>query len=95
MQKSEVESLLAEKLGLTKIAARDLLNVILDQMTLEMSRGNRISLPGFGVFEVRAFAPRTGRNPQTGEPIEIPAGHNVQFKPGKGLKDLVAQSLAQ
>ena len=93
MQKSDVEALLAEQMGLTKVAARDLLNVILDQMTLEMSRGNRISLPGFGVFEVRPYAPRTGRNPQTGEAIEIPAGHNVQFKPGKSLKDRVSQSL--
>lgn len=90
MQKSEVEAALAEKLNITKTAARDLLNVILDQITLELSRGQRVSLPGFGVFETRAYGPRTGRNPQTGEPIDIPAGHNAHFKPGKGLKDAIS-----
>mgnify|MGYP005723527765 CR=1 FL=1 len=92
MQKTDLEAVLAEKLEISKTAARDVLNVILDQITLEMSRGQRVSLPGFGVFEVRAHGPRKGRNPQTGEPLEIPAGHNVNFKPGKALKDAVAQS---
>lgn len=90
MQKSELEAVLAEQLTISKTAARDVLNVILDQITLELSRGQRVSLPGFGVFEVRAYGPRTGRNPQTGEPIDIPAGHNAHFKPGKALKDAVA-----
>ncbi|NPU94784.1 MAG: HU family DNA-binding protein [Gammaproteobacteria bacterium] len=86
MQKTEVEAALAEQLGISKTAARDLLNVILDEVTLAMSRGQRLALPGFGVFEVRAYGPRKGRNPQTGEPLEIPAGHAVHFKPGKALK---------
>jgi len=90
MQKSEVEAVLAQQIGISKTAARDLLNVILDEITLAMSRGHRVALPGFGVFEVRAHGPRTGRNPQTGEPLEIPAGHNVHFKPGKALKESVA-----
>ncbi len=87
MQKSEVEASLAQQLDISKVKARDILNIILDQLTLEMSRGNRVSLPGFGVFEVRAYGPRQGRNPQTGEAISIPAGHNVLFKPGKALKE--------
>lgn len=87
MQKSDVEQALAEQLEISKAQARDILNVILDQITLEMSRGNRVSLPGFGIFEVRAHGPRSGRNPQTGEPLTIPAGHNVAFKPGKALKE--------
>lgn len=91
MQKTEVEAELAQKLDISKTAARDLLNIILDQITLEMSRGQRVSLPGFGIFEVRAHGPRKGRNPQTGEPLEIPAGHNVNFKPGKALKEAIAQ----
>ena len=90
MQKSEVEAALAEQLGVSKTAARDVLNVILDEITLAMSRGHRVALPGFGVFEVRAHGPRTGRNPQTGEPLEIPAGHNVHFKPGKALKESIS-----
>ena len=91
MRKTELEAALAQKLEISKAAARDLLNVILDQITLEMSRGHRVSLPGFGIFEVRAHGPRKGRNPQTGEPLEIPAGHNVHFKPGKALKESIAQ----
>lgn len=90
MQKSELEADLAVRLGISKDAARLLLNAILDQITLAMSRGQRIALPGFGVFEVRAHGPRKGRNPQTGEALEIPAGHNVHFKPGKALKDAIA-----
>lgn len=89
MQKTEVEATLAQQLGISKTAARDLLNVMLDQITLAMSRGHRVALPGFGVFEVRAHGPRKGRNPQTGEPLEIPAGHGVHFKPGKALKDSI------
>lgn len=91
MQKTEVEAALAQKLEISNTASRDILNIILDQITLEMSRGQRVSLPGFGVFEVRARGPRKGRNPQTGEPLEIPAGHNVAFKPGKALKEAVAE----
>lgn len=90
MQKSDVEAALAQQLGVSKTAARDLLNVMLDEITLAMSRGHRVALPGFGVFEVRAHGPRTGRNPQTGEPLEIPAGHNVHFKPGKALKESIS-----
>lgn len=87
MQKTEMEAVLAEKLAINKVTARDLLNVILDQITLEMSRGQRVSLLGFGTFEVRAHGPRNGRNPQTGDVIEIPAGHHVHFKPGKAFKE--------
>ena len=94
MQKTDLEAVLAEKLSISKSLARDLLNVILDQITLEMSRGQRVSLPGFGVFEVRAYGPRTGRNPQSGEPIDIPAGHNVHFKPGKAFKDKIAELIS-
>jgi len=89
MQKSELEAMLADKLELTKATSRDIVNAILEQITRELSRGQRVSLPGFGVFEVRAYAPRTGRNPQTGEAIEIPAGHTAHFKPGKALKDAI------
>ena len=89
MQKTDVEAALAEQLGISKTAARDLLNVMLDEITLAMSRGQRIALPGFGIFEVRAYGPRKGRNPQTGEPLDIPAGHAVHFKPGKALKDSI------
>lgn len=89
MQKSDVEAHLAVSLGISKVAARDLLNVILDEITLAMSQGHRVALPGFGIFEVRPYAPRKGRHPRTGEVLEIPAGHAVHFKPGKALKDQI------
>ncbi len=90
MQKSDVEAELANRLGISRDTARTLLNVILDEITLAMSRGHRVALPGFGIFEVRAHGPRRGRHPQTGEALEIPAGHSVHFKPGKALKDGIA-----
>lgn len=90
MQKSDIEAELANRLAISKTAARDLLNVILDEITLAMSRGQRVALPGFGIFEVRAHGPRVGRNPQTGEPLDIPSGHNVHFKPGKALKESIS-----
>lgn len=89
MQKTEVEAALAERLGISKPVARDLLNVVLDEITLALSRGQRVALPAWGVFEVRAHGPRKGRNPQTGETLEIPAGHAVHFRPGKALKDRI------
>jgi DNA-binding protein HU-alpha len=91
MIKTEVEKRLAEALTLKGDDARDLLNVILDEITLALSRKQRVALIGFGTFEVRQHAARQGRNPQTGEPMTIPASNGVHFKPGKALKDKIAQ----
>jgi DNA-binding protein HU-alpha len=91
MIKTEVEKRLADALSLKNDEARDLLNVILDEITLALSRKQRVSLIGFGSFEVREHQARQGRNPQTGEPMTIPASCGVLFKPGKGLKDKIPQ----
>lgn len=91
MIKTEVEKRLAEALSLKSDDARDLLNVILDEITLSLSRKQRVVLLGFGTFEVREHAPRKGRNPQTGEPITIPASNGVHFRPGKALKEQIPQ----
>lgn len=91
MIKTEVEKRLAEALSLKGDDARDLLNVILDEITLALSRKQRVALIGFGTFEVRQHAARQGRNPQTGEPMTIAASNGVHFKPGKALRDKIAQ----
>ena len=91
MIKTEVEKRLADALSLKNDEARDLLNVILDEITLALSRQQRVALIGFGTFEVREHKARQGRNPQTGEPMTIPASNGVHFKPGKALKDKIPQ----
>ena len=91
MIKTEVEKRLAEVLSLKNDEARDLLNVILDEITLALSRRQKVSLIGFGTFEVREHKARQGRNPQTGEAMTIPASLGVHFKPGKALKDKIPQ----
>ena len=92
MIKTDLEAQLAEQLALSKGDARDLLNVILDEITLALSRKDRVSFTGFGAFDVRPRAAREGRNPQTGEVIKIAASNGVHFKAGKVLKDAVAVS---
>ncbi|OUS24394.1 hypothetical protein A9Q99_24590 [Gammaproteobacteria bacterium 45_16_T64] len=92
MIKTDLEAQLAEQLSISKDDARDVLNVMLDEITLALSRNDRVSFIGFGSFDVRPRAARNGRNPQTGEPIVIPASNGVHFKPGKALKDAVIAS---
>ena len=63
----------------------------LDEITGSVSQGDDVALIGFGTFTVRERAARTGKNPQTGKPLQIPASKTVAFRPGKGLKDAVAK----
>jgi integration host factor alpha subunit len=89
MTKTEMEHQLAQSLGLPKERARELLNLVLDQLILALSRGERVTLIGFGTFEVRENASRSGRNPTTGEAIHIHASRRVLFRPGMKLKNRV------
>ncbi|GED23811.1 HU family DNA-binding protein [Halomonas sabkhae] len=91
MRKPELAAAIAERADLSKDKASQVLNVILDEITGSVSDGNDVSLIGFGTFTVRERASRTGKNPQTGESLTIPASKTVAFKPGKGLKDAVAK----
>lgn len=91
MRKPELASAIAERADLSKDKAGQVLNVILDEITGCVSKGQDVSLIGFGSFTVRERAARTGKNPQTGEPLSIPASKTVAFKPGKSLKDAVAK----
>lgn len=89
MNKQELVASVAEKAGLTKKDAEKALNAVVDSIKEALNKGDKVSLVGFGTFEVRDRAARSGRNPQTGAPIKIPAGKVPAFRPGKELKDSV------
>ncbi len=89
MTKSELVSKLAKVAGLTKAQAERALNGFMDIVKEELSKGGNITLVGFGTFEVVNRAGRKGRNPRTGEVIEIKPTKVPKFRPGKGLKEAV------
>lgn len=79
----------AAKTGLTKKQSGVALNAVIESIQDALANGDSVGLIGFGTFEVRKRAARSGRNPQTGEPIEISAKTVPAFKAGKKLKDAV------
>ena len=89
MNKTQLVSRLAQDTGMTKADADKALNGIIQIISEQMKSGDKIILTGFGTFSVGERAPRTGRNPQTGQPIDIPARRVAKFKAGKVLKDAV------
>lgn len=89
MNKSELISAVAEKTELSKKDATSAVDAVFEVITETLSKGEKVQLIGFGNFEVRARAARKGRNPQTGEEIDIPASYVPAFKPGKALKEAV------
>ena len=91
MTKTELIAITAEKAGMTKKDAEKAVSVALDAIAAELAAGNRVQLAGFGIFEAKTRAARTGRNPKTKETIEIPASTSVTFKASKTLKDAVSK----
>jgi DNA-binding protein HU-beta len=89
MNKSELIAAIAEKANLSKADAGRSLDALIKTIETKLKAGDSIALVGFGSFEVKARAARTGRNPQTGREITIAATNVPSFKPGKGLKDAV------
>lgn len=89
MNKNEFVAAIAEKSGLTKKDAEAALNAYTEVVTDTLKAGDSVQLIGFGTFEVRERAARQGRNPHTGEAIEIAAAKAPAFKPGKALKDAI------
>ena len=85
-----VNAIVAGNPSLTKKAAGEVLNTTLEAIGGALSKGDSVQLIGFGTFEVRAKAARTGRNPRTGEALKIAASKTVAFKVGKALKEKVA-----
>jgi len=87
MNKTELIESIAETADLSKAQAKLALDATLNAVTGALKSGDEVSLVGFGSFSVKDRAARTGRNPQTGAPIEISAAKIPGFKPGKALKD--------
>lgn len=91
MNKTELVASVAEKAELSKKDAEKAVAAMLDSVTDALKAGDKIALVGFGTFEVKERAARTGKNPRTGEPVKIAAARVPVFKAGKGLKDAVAK----
>ncbi len=89
MNKSELVEKMAQAAGITKSAADRALNGFTDAVTEALGQGDKVVLVGFGTFFTSERKARTGRNPQTGKPIEIPAKKVAKFKPGAKLADSV------
>lgn len=91
MNKVELVAAVAEKADLSKKDAEKAVAAVLDTVVAAVAKEDKVQLVGFGTFEVRARAARTGRNPQTKETITIPASKAPVFKAGKAFKDAVAK----
>ena len=91
MNKTELIAAVAEKAGLTKKDAERALNATFEAITESLVKGDKVSVSGFGIFEVKNREARVGRSPRTKETIEIPATRLPGFKASKTLKDTVAK----
>ena len=89
MNKAELIDAVAEAKDLSKAEAEKATNAVLDSIIDVLSKGDQVTLVGFGTFSVRDRAARAGRNPQTGETIQIKASKSPGFKAGKAFKDAV------
>lgn len=89
MNKSELIDAISEQSELTKTESKRALDAILQEITTSLSNGDDVVLVGFGTFATKDRAARNGRNPSTGEVIQIAASRAVSFKPGKALKESV------
>lgn len=89
MNKTELIDTVAANANLTKTDAGNAVDAVFDSITKTLADGDQVALVGFGTFSVSDRAARTGRNPRTGETINIAATRVPKFKAGKGLKDTV------
>ena len=89
LNKNDVVTVLAERADISKNTAGHVLDAFMDLVQTTLNKGDKITLVGFGTFAVKQRQSRTGRNPQTGQTIQIPAKNIPGFKPGKALKDAV------
>jgi DNA-binding protein HU-beta len=89
VNKAELIDAVAESADISKAAASRAVDGMVAAITGALQKGDQVSMVGFGTFSVKARAARTGRNPRTGETIQIAASNNPTFKAGKALKDAV------
>lgn len=90
MRKPELAAAVADRTGLTRDKASEVITAFTDQVSAAAARGEDVSLIGFGTFNIRSREARAGRNPQTGATIQIPASKTVGFKAGKNLKEAIS-----
>ena len=88
MNTSDLDPQISHELHTSKLAAAQLLDTVLDGIRKGLREEGTVTITGFGTFEVKNRKPRIGRNPHTGQPIQIEAGKRVGFRVGKGLKQL-------
>ena len=89
MNREDLVKLVCEKTGITKKAAQQAQKVVIEGFISALEKGDSVSLVGFGSFKVVERAAREGRNPSTGEKMQIPASKAVKFTPSKSLKERV------
>jgi integration host factor subunit beta len=95
MTKAELVDEVARVVQLTKKQAETIVNIVFDSIVESLRAGQKIELRGFGSFRLRSRKSRTGRNPKTGEKVEVPSKKIPYFKPGKELKELINRALTQ
>jgi DNA-binding protein HU-beta len=89
VNKNDLVAAVATNTGLSKADATRAVDEVFDVITKSLKQGDEVRLVGFGTFNVSARAATQGRNPRTGEAIQIPASKQPKFRAGKGLKDAV------
>jgi DNA-binding protein HU-beta len=89
MNKAELIDHLAAKVDITKVQAKNAMDILFATLEADLKKDGRASVAGFGTFTVTARAARTGRNPKTGEALKIKASKSVRFKPAPTLKEAV------
>lgn len=92
MNRKELVADVAQRSGESAQAVDRVLKALEEGLAAALAAGERVAIPGFFTADVQQRAARTGRNPQTGETLEIPAGRTVRLKAGAGLKSAVADS---
>lgn len=90
MNKPELAAVVAEQLGLTKKETERILTCAFESISAALADGEKVQIAGFGAFETKERGPHIGRNPKTGELVEVPATRAAVFKAGKKLKEKVA-----
>ena len=89
MNKTDLIDAVASEADVSKAESARVVDAVIDSITRALKKGDTVTLVGFGTFQVRERAARSGRNPKTGETIKIGASKNPAFKAGKALKDAV------
>lgn len=89
MNRDNIAEVIADERGLVKAPVKRIVKDVFDLIIEELKAGRRIDIAGFGSFVVKDTAPRKGVNPQTSQPVDIPASHKVAFKVSKPLRDAI------